>query len=162
MIQLIEIFASLHRHNVKYLLCGGLAVNLYGIPRMTADIDLLIQWSDDNVQKFELALAEHKYKNNLFFQLKTLVSAEVRLRYYQDNNLVAYSYSSDLFQAITLDVLTRTNIDFDASWERKEVKVLQNVPVYVLRVDDLITMKEFAGREQDKSDVINLRKYQKK
>lgn len=162
MVQLIEIFASLHRHDVKYLLCGGLAVNLYGIPRMTADIDLLIQWSEDNVLRFETALAEHKYKNNLFFQLKTIIPAEVRLRYYEDKHLVAYSYSSDLFQAISLDVLTRTNVDFDTCWERKEIKSLRNVPIYLLNVEDLIAMKEFAGREQDKSDIINLRKYYKK
>ena len=162
MIQLKDIFASFQRHDVKYLLCGGLAVNFYGIPRMTADIDVLIEWSEANITGFESALAEQGYKNNLFFRLKTLIPAETRLQYFCEKNLIAYSYSSDLLQAISLDVLIQTNIDFDKCWARKEIKNVQGVPVYVLSIDDLISMKEYANREQDREDVINLKKYHKK
>jgi hypothetical protein len=161
MIQLKEVFASLQQHDVKYLLCGGMAVNFYGIPRMTADIDVLIEWSELNVERFESALREHGYKNNLFFQLKTLISAKTRLQYFREKNLIAYSYSSDLLRAISLDVLVQTNIDFETCWNRKEVKHIQEVPVYVLYIEDLIAMKEYANREQDKADIINLRKYYK-
>jgi hypothetical protein len=162
MFQLKEIFVSLHKRNVKYLLCGGVAVNLYGIPRTTADIDVLIEWSEANVEKFEAALLEHGYKNNLFFQLKTLIPANIRLQYFNEKNLVAYSYSSDLLRAVTLDVLTQANFDFEACWQRKETKHLQNVPVYLLGLDDLIVMKEYANRVQDKSDVISLKKFYKR
>lgn len=162
MLHLKDIFASLNKHEVKYLLCGGLAVNLYGIPRMTADIDLLIEWEENNIERFEAALAEHRYKNNLFFQLKTLIPAEVRLKYYQEKNLVAYSFSSDTLRAMTLDVLTHSNIDFADCWARKEIRTLQDVPIYLLSVDDLIALKSFADREQDHSDIINLKKYYKK
>jgi hypothetical protein len=162
MVQLKEIFASFQQHDVRYMLCGGLAVNLYGIPRMTADIDVLIQWNENNVERFETALREHGYKNNLFFQLKALIPAKTRLQYFQEKNLVAYSYSSDLFQAISLDVLVQTNLDFEACWNRKEIKYLGDIPVYVLNVEDLIAMKEFANREQDKADIINLKKYNKR
>jgi hypothetical protein len=161
MVQLKEIFASLQQHEVKYLLCGGIAVNLYGIPRMTTDIDILIDWSETNVDGFEAAIKEHGYKNNLFFQLRTFVSAETRLHYFREKNIISYSYSSDLLRAISLDVLVQTNLDFEACWDRKETKYVQEVPVYVLCVEDLIIMKESAGREQDKADIINLRKYHK-
>jgi len=53
MYQLQSLFKSLADNKVKYLLCGGLAVNLYGIPRMTADVDLLIDWEKENIEKFE-------------------------------------------------------------------------------------------------------------
>lgn len=162
MFQLKEIFASLQKHEVKYLLCGGVAVNLYGIPRTTADIDLLIDWNEKNIERFEAALNEHGYKNNLFFKLKTLLPANIRLQYYNEKNLVAYSYSSDLFQAITLDVLVQSNLDFEKCWERKETKYLAQVPVYLLCLDDLIAMKDFANREQDKADIINLKKFYKR
>lgn len=116
MFQLKEIFESLHKHKVKYLLCGGVAVNLYGVPRTTADIDLLIEWTAENVENFEAASSEQGYRNNLFFQLKTLIPANVRLQYFKEKNLIAYSYSSDLFQAISLDVLVHANLDFELCW----------------------------------------------
>ena len=37
-----KLFEALYLAKIKYLVCGGLAVNIYGIPRMTADVDLLI------------------------------------------------------------------------------------------------------------------------
>lgn len=162
MLHLKDIFASLNNHQVKYLLCGGLAVNLYGIPRMTADIDLLIEWEEKNIERFEAALGEHSYKKNLFFQLKTLIPAEIRLKYYQEKNLVAYSFSSDSLRAMTLDVLTHSNIEFTECWDRKEVRKIQDVSVYVLSVEDLIALKSFADREQDRSDIINLKQFYKK
>jgi len=36
-----EILEELYKRNVRYLLAGGLSVNLYGIPRVTQDIEML-------------------------------------------------------------------------------------------------------------------------
>ena len=63
---------------------------------------------------------------------------------------------------MSLDVLVQTNIDFESAWDRKETKSLDGVAVYILSVPDLIAMKEDANREQDRADVINLKKYYKK
>ena len=48
-----KIFDVLNQYNVKYLVCGGLAVNIYGIPRMTADIDLLLDFEDNNISNWK-------------------------------------------------------------------------------------------------------------
>lgn len=162
MIQLKEIFQSLHQHEVKYLLCGGIAVNLYGIPRMTADIDVLIEWKEDNLKKFEEAIAEHGYKQNLFFELKTLLQEELRLKYVKEKNLIAYGYSSNTLQALSLDVLIDVPVNFEECWNRKEIKYFKETPVNVLHVDDLIVLKEYANREQDQSDIANLKRFYKK
>lgn len=69
-IQLKALFESLNNKSVRYLLCGGLAVNLYGIPRMTADIDLIIDWDEKNVELFEDVLKENRFKSNFFFHFK--------------------------------------------------------------------------------------------
>ena len=38
-----KLFSSLNKESIKYLVVGGIAVNLYGIERATADIDELIK-----------------------------------------------------------------------------------------------------------------------
>jgi hypothetical protein len=162
MTHLKQIFDSLQKHEVKYLVCGGMAVNLYGIPRMTADIDLLIGWDEQNMNNFEEAIAEHGYKSNLFFKLKTLLSKEVRLNYVKEKNLIAYGYSSDSMRALALDVLVDVPVDFDQCWVRKEIKYLGSTSVYLLNAGDLIIMKEYSNREQDKLDIINLKKFLRK
>jgi hypothetical protein len=37
--QLQIVFASLQKHKVKYLVIGGIAAVLYGVPRATFDLD---------------------------------------------------------------------------------------------------------------------------
>ena len=36
-----DVFASLHEHRVKYVVIGGIAAVLHGVPRATFDLDLL-------------------------------------------------------------------------------------------------------------------------
>ncbi len=43
--------SEFYRQEVDYLVVGGLAVNLYGIPRVTQDIDILISFEKKNVEK---------------------------------------------------------------------------------------------------------------
>ena len=43
------IFKELNTEKINYVVVGGLAVNFHGIPRMTYDIDLLIQLEPKNI-----------------------------------------------------------------------------------------------------------------
>lgn len=43
-----EVMESLYRERVEYLLVGGLSVYLYGVPRVTHDIDLIISMNPRN------------------------------------------------------------------------------------------------------------------
>ncbi len=159
MFQLHELFESLALHKVKYLLCGGLAVNLYGIPRMTADIDLILEWEKENIEKFEKILKENKYRSNLYFQFSNLISATVRQQMVKEKNLIAYSFTSDSLQQMALDVIIDCPINFEIAWERRNIKLIKKAEVNVVSIGDLILLKEYANREQDKLDIINLKKF---
>ncbi len=37
----LDLFKALEKHKVRYLLVGGLAMNLHGVPRATMDVDLV-------------------------------------------------------------------------------------------------------------------------
>jgi molybdenum cofactor biosynthesis enzyme MoaA len=52
MLDYISIFRELNQKKIKYIVVGGVAVNFYGIPRMTYDIDLLLDLEDKNLKKF--------------------------------------------------------------------------------------------------------------
>ena len=53
-------------------------------------------------------------------------------------------------------------VDFADCWRRKKIKYLKDIPVYLLSVDDLIQLKEYANREQDRADIVNLKRFYKK
>lgn len=54
---LISLCRSLNKANVRYVLIGGFAVILHGYVRGTQDIDLLIDPSDENIQRLKEALS---------------------------------------------------------------------------------------------------------
>jgi hypothetical protein len=53
----LDLFRCLHAHNVRYLLAGGLAMNLHGVPRMTMDVDLVLALDDENIDALSIARA---------------------------------------------------------------------------------------------------------
>ena len=52
MINFERLFSVLNRNKIRYLVVGGIAVNLYGIERATADIDLVVDLEDRNLKRF--------------------------------------------------------------------------------------------------------------
>ena len=46
-----RILRELGRNKIKYLIVGGVAVNLHGYDRVTGDLDILLQLEDANLKK---------------------------------------------------------------------------------------------------------------
>lgn len=148
----------LQQNKVNYLLCGGLAVNIYGIPRMTADIDLLLEFTDDNIMNFENAMKVLNYQNMIPIHLSQLVLKEERMKLVSEKNLIAYSYFNKDVGHMNLDVLLDTPFSFDQLWKNRAQKELNETSVNLTGIEDLIEMKKYSNRIQDKNDVILLSK----
>ena len=44
----LEFFRALEREGVRYLVVGGVAINLHGAERMTSDVDLMLALDAEN------------------------------------------------------------------------------------------------------------------
>jgi hypothetical protein len=55
---LLRVCRLLQQHNAKYVLVGACACGLHGLVRATQDVDLLVEPSDDNLQRVIDALSE--------------------------------------------------------------------------------------------------------
>jgi predicted nucleotidyltransferase len=157
-----QLFKKLSQQQIRYLICGGLAVNIYGIPRMTADIDLLLDFTDENIDKFENVIKLLMYQSTIPVSIKTFVNKKERQKIIKDKNLIAYSYFNSQSNYMNLDVLIDVPIAFYELWEKKEERVVDGVSVNIVSVEHLITMKKYANRKQDIDDVILLSKLLKK
>lgn len=153
-----KIFNILNQYNVKYLVCGGLAVNIYGIPRMTADIDLLLDFEEENILNFENATKHLMFQSVIPLSINTFVKKEDRLKAIKEKNLIAYSYFNSLAGYMNLDVLLDAPIDFDVLWMNKTERQLGETTIRLVSVEDLIELKRYANRIQDQNDIILLSK----
>ncbi len=57
-----RIFKEFNKLEIDYLVVGGLAVNLHGIPRMTYDMDLMISLDQENIKRVLKKLSEWGYR----------------------------------------------------------------------------------------------------
>jgi len=132
------VFASLHRHNVKYVIIGGIAAVLHGVPRATFDLDILIEATPENAQHLLAALLEAQLGTAALTTGEDLLAHEITI--FRD--------------WVQIDVQTRTpGIEFAAAWKRRETMCYQGQDFYVVSKADLIASKRAAGREQDLEDV---------
>ncbi len=56
--QLQSVFASFQKNDVKYVIIGGIAAVLYGVPRATFDLDVLIEPTRQNAERLLRAMIE--------------------------------------------------------------------------------------------------------
>jgi hypothetical protein len=153
-----KIFNILNQYNVKYLVCGGLAVNIYGIPRMTADIDLLLDFEETNVLNFEKATKHLLFQSVIPLSINTFVKKEDRLKAIKEKNLIAYSYFNSLAGYMNLDILLDVPIDFEILWQNKTERSLGETIIHLVSITDLIELKKYANRIQDQNDILLLSK----
>ena len=56
--KLQNVFSSFQKNEVKYVVIGGIASVLYGVPRATFDLDILIEPSIENTRRLLKSLLE--------------------------------------------------------------------------------------------------------
>ena len=57
-----KVFKELNKRKVRYVVIGGIAVNLYGIPRFTRDLDLAVDLSEKNLTRLISTMNSLGYK----------------------------------------------------------------------------------------------------
>lgn len=122
-----EATAALERSNVRYLLIGGLGSSVYGRPRSTEDVDVLVR-PEDALPALE-ALGAAGFDTE------------------ETNPHWIYKASLD---GITVDVIFKVSGDIyldDEMQERAQRHELQGVDVWVAPPEDLLVIKAIAHDE---------------
>ena len=136
--QLKDVFSSLEKHQVKYLVIGGVASILYGVPRATFELDITIEPTKDKAEKLLSAFEEARIGT------ASLISAE---------DFVAHEITI-IKDYVRIDVQTKTpGINLNESWERRENMDYGGQNFFVVSKEDLIASKRSAGRKVDIEDV---------
>jgi len=145
--ELINFWAQLNKHAVLYIMIGGVATNLHGYQRTTDDIDVWIEDTLENRQRFRLALKE--YSNVDYFMLETL-------------QIVPGWTNFTLNNGIRLDLMVSVKgleeLSFQECYTLTSIVDLGPVTIPILHINHLIDSKKAANRPKDQIDVIYLEK----
>ena len=154
----LALFKSLAEHDIPYLLVGGLAVNLHGIPRLTMDVDLAVKFTWESVSGLEEMCHELSLVPIQPVSIRQLADPAHRERMRREKNMAAFPLRSPVASDPTVDLLLETVWDFDSAWGRRVVRKIGQIPLHLASIEDLITMKLELGRPQDLADVAHLRR----
>ncbi len=140
--RLVDVFASFERHRVRYVIIGGVAAILHGVPRSTFDVDVLIDASLENAQALLLAFEDAGLGTASLTSPEEVVDNAITI--FQDR--------------VRIDVQTRTpGLTFEGAWARRETLEYSGQTFYVLCREDVIASKLASGRPVDLDDVRALR-----
>ena len=156
-----EILEGLYKSKVRYLIAGGLSVNLYGVPRVTQDIDIVIAMDRENVLKITSLLKELGYVPRLPVSPDDLANPDKVKDWIENKNLKAFSFYHKNENYKVIDIVLVHPLDFEKSFKNRTVKRAKDIDIYLASIDDVVKMKEFSGRSQDLSDIEMLNKVRK-
>jgi hypothetical protein len=135
-----EFLRLLNARNVEYLLVGGYAVNYYGYPRATADMDIWIGIDPINAEKLAQMLREFGFpqaSGQLFQEREKIIRMGV--------------------PPIRIEVLTSVSgVDFAACFRNRTTVAIDGVPVNLISLTDLKANKKASGRLKDLADLEQL------
>ena len=139
-----DLLLAFNEEQVKYLLVGGYALGRYTEPRVTKDLDVFVDISDENAQRVFAALAKYGAP------LKGYTPKD-----FQD----PYSGYQLGFPPSQIDVLFAISaLSFSEAWEDSVPGITgDGIPVRYISREHLIVNKTVAGRLQDLADVAALR-----
>lgn len=136
--RLTDVFASFQNHRVKYVVIGGIASVLHGVPRATFDLDILIEASEENARRLLEALDGAGLATASLTSVDDILSHEITI--FQDR--------------VRIDVQTGTpGLGFDGAWRNRVEMEYGGQRFYVASREDLISSKRAAGRDVDLEDV---------
>lgn len=136
--RLDPVFKCFRKHDVKYLVIGGVAAIVHGVPRNTFDLDILIEPTRENAERVLTALLEAGLGTATLTNPDELLKQEVTI--FRD--------------FVQVDVQTRTpGIEFGPAWMRRSQIDYEGQTLCVVCLDDLIASKKAAGRKIDLEDV---------
>lgn len=149
-----ELFAVLDRHDVRYVVIGGLAAILHGAPHVTTDLDIVPLEDRANLKRLSAALRE----------------LNARIRVAGEPAGIPFDHSGDSIARVrTWNLVTdRGNLDltfvpsgtrgYDDLVRDAEPMTVRGIEVPVASLADVIRSKEAAGRERDRLVLPTLRR----
>jgi predicted nucleotidyltransferase len=126
---------KLDQTNIPYMLTGSLAANFYAAPRMTRDIDIVLEILEDDISSFySLFPADDFYIDR--------GAIEEAIKYQTMFNII---HKPSVFK---IDFVVRKNSSYRSTeFQRKQQIDFEGTPIWIVSLEDLIISKLLWAKE---------------
>ncbi len=118
----------LEQKGISYMVSGSLAVNVYSVPRMTLDIDIVIELDETNFNEFSAIFSSGYYIDE--------ETAKTEIRKRGMFNVIDHK------SGLKIDFIIRKESEFrKLEFSRRSIKRIENIPVWMVSAEDLVISK---------------------
>ena len=153
MLDYLGIFKAFNDRGIHYIVVGGIAVNLYGIPRMTYDIDILLEMSEHNIKQFIGLIKEWGFKPRVPVSVDDFANEDKRKDWIHNKNMKAFTFINPEWAISEIDVIIDSPVDYVHAYNNAVAITVGDITIPVVSIDDLIDMKRKSDRKHDQIDV---------
>jgi hypothetical protein len=134
-----ELLALLNAHEVEYIIVGAYALAFHGVPRFTADLDILVKTDSKNSHRIIQALEEFGFKSI------GLTSGDFQ----HPDKVVQLGVPP-----VRIDLLTSlTGVSWEEAFSGRSKGKYGDITVYFLGREQFIANKRALGRKRDLADL---------
>ena len=139
-----SLLANLARNRVDFILVGGLAVDLSGFSRSTRDVDILVEDSEENIERLLAALAQFGQGSATELTVADFTREEGSIRVLEDFPLDIFTVMNERLYS---DLL-----------EHSRTHMIGELEIRYLGPSGLILLKQGSLRPKDQLDVEMLKR----
>ncbi len=150
------LFRALNDAGIRYVVVGGLAVVLHGHPRLTVDVDLVVDLEPEAAKRAIETLVGLGLRARVPVDPVGFADAGTRERWSRERGMQVFSLSDPSNPLRVVDLFVESPIPFEDLWSRAVSLPLRATRVRVASIPDLIRMKRASGRPMDADDVAHL------
>ena len=151
-----DVFVALDAAGVRYVIVGGVAVNFYGFPRLTVDLDLVLDLRPDVAERAIDTLVALGFETRLPVDPRQFADAAIRADWVDNRNMQVFSLHDPQDPLREIDLFVKDPIPFEALVDASQSVAVGGVFVRIASREHMIAMKRAAGRPRDLEDIAML------
>ncbi len=152
-----DILTEFQKQKVRYTIVGGMAVNLLGSFRSTADLDILVEMTDKNLAKIVTVLTRKGYRVKQPVDPMGLADLKIRNDWIKNKHMKAFNFYKD-DEGKEVDIIIDSPVSFDEAFKTAKRVKYDRLTLIVMSPDNLIKMKRKANRSVDQLDISELQR----
>lgn len=155
-----EILVKLSEAKIRFIVCGGVAVVLHGVERMTLDLDVSVDMKSDNLNRFLTILERINLTPRAPIPASTLLDSEKIKKIVEEKNALVFTFVDLKNPFRQLDVFLTKEFAFEYLIKSCVEIDVGGYKIFVISKEKLIEMKRsiVPQREKDAIDIKELTK----
>ena len=151
------IIRTLNEAGVRYLIVGGLAVVAHGYLRFTVDVDLFLDFREDNLRRAVAALQSLDYRPRAPVDFEEFIDPSNRSRWIAEEGLTVFSLFSSTQPETEVNLIVEPPFEIDRAYAAAaRMELAPTLVATFVGFDDLVFLKRKAGRPLDIDDINQL------